>query len=259
MTESTGRPGPLTVGQVADAFGVTVRTLHHYDETGLLVPSDRSPAGYRLYTQADLDRLQTIVVYRRLGFTLADVARLLAGDGSTVEHLRRQRASVMSRLEELSGLVHAIDRALEAHMKGYRITPEEQRELFGAEFDEGYATEAEQRWGESAAWETSQRRARSYSREQWEAIKAEGDRVNARYVQLMQAGEPADGSAAMDVAEEARQHICRWFYDCPRPMHAGIAELYVTDPRFQATYEKVAPGLAAYVHQAVTANARREG
>jgi DNA-binding transcriptional MerR regulator len=87
----------LTVGQVAGQFGVTVRTLHHYDQIGLLVPSERTPAGYRLYTTADITRLQNVVVYRRLGFPLEEIALLLDEPAVDLgEHLRRQRAAVMS-------------------------------------------------------------------------------------------------------------------------------------------------------------------
>ncbi|MFK5647677.1 MerR family transcriptional regulator [Ornithinimicrobium sp. LYQ121] len=249
----------LTVGQVAEALGVTVRTLHHYDEIGLVVPSERSRAGYRLYTEADLRRLQHVVVYRRLGFPLEEIGELLDGAGSdtVVEHLRRQRETVTHRVAELSQLVAAIDAALEAEMNEDRISREEQRELFGDSFDDDHAAEAEERWGGSDAWAQSQQRARSYSKEQWRQLKEEGDAVNARYVDLMQAGAPATSVEAMDAAEEARQQICRWFYDCPRELHAGIAAMYVADPRFTKTYEDVAPGLAQYVHDAVVANAAR--
>lgn len=247
----------LTVGQVAEALGVTVRTLHHYDEIGLVVPSERSPAGYRLYTEEDLRRLQHVVVYRRLGFPLEEIGQLLAEGADVAAHLRRQRAAVTDRLEELAGLVQAIDKALEAQMNEYGISREEQRELFGDTFDDGYAQEAEERWGGSEAWAQSQQRARSYDKAQWQQIKDETDAINARYVDLMRSGAPAASTEAMDVAEEARQQICRWFYDCPREMHAAIAEMYVTDPRFTKTYEDVHEGLAQYVRDAVVANAAR--
>ena len=247
----------LTVGQVAEALGVTVRTLHHYDELGLVVPSERSRAGYRLYTEDDLRRLQHVVVYRRLGFPLEQIGELLDDGADVVEHLRRQRETVTDRVAELTELVTAIDRALEAEMNDYRISRDEQRELFGDSFDESYAQEAEQRWGGSDAWAQSQQRAKSYDKDQWQRIKDEGDAVNARYVELLRAGVPAVATEAMDVAEEARQQICRWFYDCPREMHAGIAAMYVADPRFTKTYEDVHEGLAQYVHDAVVANAAR--
>lgn len=247
---------PLTVGQVADALGVTVRTLHHYDEIGLVVPSQRSRAGYRLYARDDLRRLQQVVVYRRLGFPLDRIAELLAEETDVVAHLRRQRETVTKRVAELTRLVTAIDRALESEMNGYRITPEEQHELFGGSFDD-HAAEAEERWGSSEAWQQSQLRAKTYSKEQWQEIKEETDETNTRFVALMQAGVPATSTEAMDVAEDARRQIRRWFYDCSREMHAGIAELYVADPRYAQTYEEVAAGLARYVHDAVVANAAR--
>ncbi len=247
----------LTVGQVAETLGVTVRTLHHYDEIGLVVPSARSSAGYRLYTEEDRCRLQHVVVYRRLGFPLEEIGELLAEGADVVAHLRRQREAVTDRLAELSGLVSAIDKALEAEMNDYQITREEQRELFGDSFDESYAQEAQERWGQSQAWEESQRRARSYSKKQWTQIKEEGEQVNARFVELMQGGAPADSEEAMDAAEAARQQICRWFYDCPRELHANIAEMYVTDARFTRTYEDIHEGLARYVRDAAVANAAR--
>ncbi|RIK17087.1 MAG: MerR family transcriptional regulator [Acidobacteria bacterium] len=247
----------LTVGQVADELGVTVRTLHHYDEIGLVEPSERSHAGYRLYTGADLQRLQHVVVYRRLGFPLEEIGELLAAGADVAAHLRRQREAVTARLAELDGLVAAIDKALEAEMNDYRITREEQRELFGDNFDESYAQEAEERWGGTDAWKESQRRTKSYSKEQWEQIKEESEQVNARFVELMDAGVAADSEQAMDAAEAARQQICRWFYDCPRQMHANIAEMYVADPRFTKTYEDIHEGMAQYVRDAVVANAAR--
>src|SRR5450759_5921652 len=145
MTTENGRTlTALTVGQVAEQFGVTVRTLHHYDEIGLLVPSERTSAGYRLYSDKDIARLQHVVVYRRLGFALEEIALLLDDASADLgEHLRRQREAVMSRLDEMRELVTAIDRALEKEMSGIKLTREEQKELFGDNFSEEYAEEAE--------------------------------------------------------------------------------------------------------------------
>ncbi|MEJ2888805.1 MerR family transcriptional regulator [Actinomycetospora aeridis] len=260
MTETAAGTTTFTVGQVAERSGVTVRTLHHYDEIGLLRPSRRSAAGYRLYTEDDLMRLQHVVVYRRLGFALEEVALLLDDPSADVAaHLRRQRVEVMSRLDELAELVTAIDRALEAEVSGIQLTPDEQRELFGDGFKEEYQQEAQERWGDTEAWRQSQQRTSQYTKADWQAIKAEGDEINARFVAALQAGEPAEGEVAVDVAESHRQHITRWFYDCSPELHACISEMYVTDERFTKTYEDQATGLAQYVHSAVHANAARQG
>ena len=248
----------LTVGQVAERFGVTVRTLHHYDEIGLLSPAGRSPAGYRLYGEADLVRLQHLVVYRRLGFSLEDVAVLLDDpDADVGAHLRRQRDAVTSRLDELTDLVVAIDRALEAHMSGIALTHDELRELFGEQYAENfddYQREAQQRWGDTDAWKQSQERTARYTKEDWEQIKAEGDALNDAFVAAKRAGQPATSPRAMETAEAHRQHITSRFYDCPPEQHRCVASLYVTDERFTATFEELEPGLAQYVYDAICAN-----
>ncbi len=246
----------LTVGQVAERFGVTVRTLHHYDEIGLLTPSERSRAGYRLYSAGDLSRLHTIVVYRRLELPLEQIAELLAGDTPPAEHLRRQRAAVLTRVDELTALVAAIDHALEADMSDRPLTDAELSELFGDSFDDTYAAEAEQRWGDTDAWRQSQQRTARFTKADWAAVKAQSDEVNAAIAAALDAGHPATSDEAMAAAELHRESIER-FYDCSYPMHRGLADMYVADPRFTATYEQIRPGLAAYLRDAIHANADR--
>ena len=247
----------LTVGQVAQSFGVTVRTLHHYDNEGLVVPSARTHAGYRLYTDADLSRLAVVVTYRRLGLPLTQVRDLLDGEGSAAEHLRRQRDAVLTRRDELTELVAAIDAALEAEMNDRPATTEELKDLFGDGFSEERQAEAEQRWGESDAWKQSAARSKRYTPADWAAIKTEGDAVNSALVAALRSGVPADSDEVMDAAEAHRAHIARWFYDLDHTFHRGLADMYLADPRFTKTYEDQAPGLAQYVHDAIHANADR--
>jgi MerR family transcriptional regulator, thiopeptide resistance regulator len=246
-----------TVGQVADVFGVTVRTLHHYDELGLLVPSERSAAGYRLYTEGDLTRLQQIVVYRRLELPLDEIASLLAGDEDPGVHLRRQREAVMTRLDELTDIVVAIDRALERDMEERPATTAELKELFGDGFSDEHQQEAQERWGDTDAWRQSASRTKRYTTADWAQVKVEAEAVNSAFIAALQAGEPATSVAAMDAAEAHRLHIHERFYDISYDFHRGLADMYVADPRFTKTYEDIAPGLAAYVHDAIHANADR--
>ena len=255
---TTAKPRPqvtLTVGQVAERFGITVRTLHHYDEIGLLSPSERTPAGYRLYTAADLIRLQHVVVYRRLGFALEEIALLLENPESVEEHLRRQRAAVMSRLDEMRHLVTAIDRALEREMSNQPATPDEMKELFGEGFHDAQA-EAEERWGETDAWQQSQQRTKNYSKADWEEVRAESDRTHQAFTDAMDAGEPPTSEVAMDAAELHRASMQR-FYDCSYDMHRNLADMYISDPRFTATYDEIRPGMSHYVRDAIHANADR--
>ena len=248
----------LTVGQVARQFDVTVRTLHHYDSIGLLVPSERTPAGYRLYDGEDITRLQHVVVYRRLGFALEEIALLLDGPSAGLgEHLRRQREAVTSRLDEMRDLVTAIDRALEKEMSGIKLTKQEQKELFGDSFSDDYAQEAERRWGGTEAWKQSQRRTSKYTKEDWVQIKAEGQVSSNALVAAMEAGLPATSEEAMDAAEQARLQIDKWFYDITANFHRNLGDMYLADPRFTKTYEDMVPGMAQYVRDAIHANADR--
>jgi DNA-binding transcriptional MerR regulator len=123
----------LTVGRVAELSGVTVRTLHHYDEIGLVRPSARTAAGYRAYSAGDVERLRQVLDYRRLGFGLREVADLV-GDPSTdaVAHLRRLRGLLLEQRDRADAMVAAIDKELEVRAKGMRMTPQEQLGMFGA-------------------------------------------------------------------------------------------------------------------------------
>ncbi|CAM5671207.1 MerR family transcriptional regulator [Mycolicibacterium aubagnense] len=247
----------LTVGEVAERFGITVRTLHHYDQIGLLIPSRRAASGYRVYTPADVTRLSQIIVYRRLELSLDEIASLL-DDGDEVSHLVRQRERVMSRLDEMNKLVEAIDQALEKAMANKPMTDADMRELFGDSFDD-YQAEAEQKWGETAEWKESQRRATSYGKDEWVQIKTEGEAVEKAFADAFRAGLPADSDDAMNAAEKHRLHVHRWFYDCPPDFHRNLGDMYVSDPRYVATYDESfgLPGLAAYCRDAIHANAER--
>ncbi len=249
----------MTVGQVAERFGVTVRTLHHYDEIGLLRPSDRSPAGYRLYTAADLERMQQVIVYRRLGFSLEEVTALVDGDADGVTHLRRQRDAVMSRIDELHGLVDAIDHALEKQMNDQTMTDAEMRELFGDAFSDEYQAEAEQRWGDSPQWAQSARRTSTYTKADWEAIKSEQDAIFAELVRVFREGGAADSTAAADAAEAHRAHIDRWYYECSAQFHAEcLGELFAADSRYTDSMGASGlDGFGTWVRDAFRANLAR--
>jgi MerR family transcriptional regulator, thiopeptide resistance regulator len=258
-------PG-LPVGEVARLAGVTVRTLHHYDEIGLLRPSHRTPAGYRQYDQTDLLRLQRILAYRELGFGLDQVAGLVEGatvDGATVAgpdelaRLRQQRDLIVRRIERLQQVLAAVETTMEARTMGIELTPQEILEVFGDDDPTQYADEAAERWGDTDAYQESRRRTRSYSKADWQRIAAEQAGSRVRYAATMAAGHPPTSAEAMDAAEAHRLMISRWFYDCGPAMHRGLGDMYVCDARFTVHYDEAAPGLAQWVRDAIHANADR--
>jgi len=247
-----------SVGQVAGFAGVTVRTLHHYDEIGLLVPGERTHAGHRRYGDADLDRLQQILFYRELGFPLEEVAALLDDpDADPRVHLRRQHELLTARIERLQRMAAAVEHAMEARAMGINLTPEEKFEVFGDKDPEAHAEEAERRWGGTEQYAESQRRVARYTKDDWKRMQAEVASWGERYVALMAEGEEPSGERAMDMAEEHRQHISNWFYECSYDIHRGLGGMYVSDERFKEFYDSMRPGLAEHLRDAITANAAR--
>ena len=246
----------MNVGQVAAAAGVSVRTLHHWDAVGLLVPSGRTAAGYRMYSTGDLERLRQVLTYRELGFSLEDVRRLLDDpEVDALDHLRRQSELLADRIARLQSVAALVARAVEARSMGIELDPHELQEVFGDEDPTQHAEEVRERWGETDAYAQSHARTSSYGKQDWLEVKAEGEDLERRFAEALAAGLPADDASVTAIAEDHRRHITERFYDCSPDVHRSLAELYVGDERFSAHYERRAAGLAQYVHDAVQANA----
>lgn len=249
-----------TVGQVAKLAHVTVRTLHHYDEVGLLTPSGRSDAGYRLYSLEDLERLQVILFYKELGFELDEIRALLDDpDFDRREALREQRELIAEQALRLEALLGLIDKTIQRAEGAIVMTKEEMFDVFG-DFDPAeYEDEVKERWGDTDAYKESARRTARYRKEDWARFKDEGEKRMTHMVELFDAGVPADAPDAMNVAEGARLEIDTWFYPCSHKMHVGLGEMYIADARFTDFYDKHRPGLAVWFHDAILANAARAG
>lgn len=249
-----------TVGQVAKVAGISVRTLHHYDEIGLLEPSERSAAGYRLYTDDDLVTLQQVMFFRELGFGLDDIGRLMHDPAfDRREALRLQHRMLADKAAQLMKMMDAVDRTLDGLQKGSTMEKEEMFEVFGDFNPAEYEEEVQERWGHTDAYKESARRTKKYTKADWQRFKDESEQIGTDTAGLMDAGVPATDARAMDLAEQARQQIDTWFYPCSHEMHVNLAEMYIVDPRFMATYEKIHVGMAQYWHDAILANAKRAG
>ncbi|MFB8749101.1 MerR family transcriptional regulator [Streptomyces parvulus] len=251
-----------SVGQVSTFAGVTVRTLHHYDKAGLLSPSDRSQAGYRLYNEADLVRLQQILFYRELGFPLDEIAAIFKDPQvNPLERLQARQRELNEEIARLQRLAEVAERAIEVQKTGVSLTPEERFEVFGeVAFDLSYATEAELKWAHSEGQREAMARADAHTKEDWRRLMGEAHAWRAELLAAFDEGQPSDGEQAMDLAEEHRLHIARWFTSCPPDMHRRIADDFVADPRAFALVvppSQLRPGLASYTRKAVHANAAR--
>ncbi len=247
-----------TVGVVAELTGISIRTLHHYDEIGLLEPSRRSAAGYRLYSTDDLHRLQQILFYRELDFDLGTIAGILADPTTTADdHLRRQRGLLTDRITHHKAMVTTIGRELAAHSLGIALSATERLEVLGNTRLEDNADRAEQRWGDTAAWQQRRERSTAHTKDDWLALRAEQNDIHLRLLDQLRRGVPAEDPAVLDIAEEHRRHIQRWFHDCGHDAHRELARAYLANERIGRNYDDMAPGLSRYIHDAIIANSER--
>ncbi|MCR9160712.1 MAG: MerR family transcriptional regulator [Nannocystaceae bacterium] len=243
----------LTVADVAKLSGVTIRALHHYDEIGLLSPT-RGSGGYRRYSEADVLRLQQILIYRALGLPLQRIKAVMDDpDFDVVAALQEQRTQLEARAAETSRMLESLDRAL-TRLRGN--TALDLSALFDG-FDPAlYEEEAEQRWGSTAAYAESKRRTSQYTRETWARINAEADAIGERVAKAIEAGVSPTSEAGKALAEAKRLHVDRYYYPCGRRMFQEVASLYTDDPRFRQNLDRFGAGAAAFLRRAAAANAR---
>jgi DNA-binding transcriptional MerR regulator len=240
-----------TVAAVAGLTGLSVRTLHHYDQTDLLQPSERSAAGYRLYSPRDLQRLQRVLFYRELGFGLDTIAVIID------DH-------VLPTVTACGGSVSCLPPGSRAARQWRRsstrscpcaswaspLPPQERLEVFGSIPLEDLADEAEQGLGGTAEW-PQQQRTSGYTVQDWQQLLAESASIHQRLLDAMNSGVPAGDPAVMDLAEEHRQHTDRWYHDCGHEIHRQYAQAHL------ANDDDMPPGLAQYCHVAIIANCQR--
>ncbi len=244
----------IPIAEAAAELDVSVRTLRYYDAIGL-VAAQRDGSGYRRYGDGELHRARAVLQWRAMGFTLEEIRLLESGDTShRAAALRRRAQELRSELDRLGSALDSVNGMLEQLPETTQAGIQKEGE---ADMDNEYAEEAYERWGNTDAYKESARRTASYGETEWNSIRAETARIERAASDLLREGVSAEDEAAMDVAEDHRLSIDRWFYPCSYEMHTALATTYVSDPRFRQHYEDVAVGLADYLSAAITANALR--
>ena len=249
----------MTVGEVSTLLGVSVRALHHWDETGLVHPSRRSAAGYRLYCEADIMRIQQVLVYRQTGMNLADIKMVLdEPETDAMTHLRRQRELVQGQISHLQQMLSSIDMVMDIQQSGARISVAEMAEIWGTDWDPVYVEEARAQWGDTPEWAESYRRKARMSRADWEQAHEETVALETALAEAMRSGVEPGSPEANALARWHRKDFNRWF-EVSTSKQVIIARGYVADERYARYYDKRAPGLAAWLKDVIDAGARSEG
>ena len=202
----------MTVGEVSTLLGVSVRALHHWDESGLVHPSQRSAAGYRLYSEADIMRIQQVLVYRQTGMSLADIKAVLDEPGAdALTHLRRQRELVQGQISHLQHKLSSIDMVIDIQQLGARISVAEMAEIWGTDWDPVYVEEARAQWGDTPEWAESYRRKARMSRADWEQAHEETVALETALAEAMRNGVEPGSPEANALARWHRKDFNRWF------------------------------------------------
>lgn len=249
----------LTVGRVADALGLTVRTLHHWDGIALARPSLRTTGGYRLYTAQDVERLQRIVLYRELGLGLSAIRTLLDDPRAAAPaELRRHQERIRERIARLEQLDTGLSRMIAAHERGVLLTPEQQRAVFGPDWDPAWIEGARARWGTTAQWAQYAERSAERSPEEWQAIGGAMAVVEQALGDAFDDG-VAPGDPAADRLVDRHREAFSAFFPLSRSMQVCLARMYQADPAFAAHYDGIRHGLADWFRAIVDESARAHG
>ncbi len=239
----------MTVHKVSRISGVTIRTLRYYDRIGLLCPAARTEAGYRLYDDAALLKLQRILLLRELEIPLRDVARLLTlSEAAQREAIERQIALLELKKERTEKLI-ALARRLSKGEKTMDFS------AFDKSKEEAYAVEAKTRWGETAAYQAYEKKAASRT-------ETEGALLAERMMQIFAAfGALKDGDPASDAAQakvkELQDFISTHYYPCTNEILMGLGQMYVADARFTANIDDAGgEGTAAFAQKAIAAHCK---
>jgi DNA-binding transcriptional MerR regulator len=237
-----------TVKQLSNLAGISVRTLYYYDEIGLLKPSSVGSNGYRYYADEALYRLQQILFYRELDLPLDEIKKIMGSrDFEALSALESHRRALGSRLERVKRLIQTVDNTI-THMKGQKMMSKKQLfEAFSEEEQEKYAAEAEQIYDPQIV-KASQKKWKAYTKEDKQRIGEEGNAAYESIVAAIPFG-PASPQAQTGV-ELWRKHMDYFWTPNPEQL-LGLTELYNSDPRFKANFDKIDPRLAEFMREAV--------
>lgn len=238
----------MQINEFAKLTGVSVRTLHYYDEIGLLKPAFVDEQnGYRFYDENSLERMQEILFYRELDFELKSISEILSSpDYDKEKALAEQRKLLILKKERLERIIDALDGAEKGKitMKAFDNSDYETAR-------KQYETEAKERWGATDAYKEHAEKTANYTADKWQEVNDGLMSVLANFAECMQNGNTADSDDAQALVKELQNYITDNYYTCTNEILAGLGQMYVADERFKNNIDKHAVGTAEFVSKAI--------
>lgn len=243
-----------TVQKLAQIAGVSARTLRYYDEIGILKPARISSSGYRIYGQAEINLLQQILFYRELGVDLESIKNILTSPSfDSAKALKEHREKLLEKRKQLDLLIANVDKTIAHNEGGMIMSDKEKFEGFKQKLVEDneakYGQEIREKYGDNTV-NASNQKMLGMSQEQYDKVTKLGADILDTLYAAFKTGDPA-GELAQKAADLHRQWLCYFWDNYTKEAHAGVAQMYVDDPRFTAHYDEKQPGAAKFFRDAI--------
>ena len=239
----------IGIGELAARAGVSVRTLRHYDAIGLLEPAKVTQAGYRLYDELAVARLEQILYFRELGFALDEIKKIMSSPAyDAAQAMQKQRALLDMQRQRIDAMIERLDEAL-AGMGAPRMEVFDMSEYEKAK--KQYADEAKQRWGHTGAYRESEKRTAGYGKADWQNILGGMTQIFDQFAAVRDL--PSDDARVLELVEAWKQYITDHMYTCTDEILAGLGQMYTCDERFKANIDQSGEGTADCMSRAIEA------
>ena len=234
----------MQINEFAKLTGVSVRTLHYYDEIGLLKPAEVDMwTGYRFYDEYSLEKMQQIMFYRELDFSLKSIMKILSSpDYDKEKALNEQKKLLILKKERLEKLISAIDSA----KKGENIV-----NAFDNTDFENYKEEVKEKWGQTDAYNEYTEKTKGYSKEKFNSLTDRMNSLMQEFAGCMNSGFSVDSTDAQNLVKNLQSYITENFYTCTNEILYGLGLMYVADERFKNNIDKHSSGTAEFIRKAI--------
>lgn len=234
----------MQIKEFAIATGVSIRTIHYYDEIGLLTPAyvDKI-TGYRYYDENSIIRMQEILFYRELDFSLKSIKEILTSPNYDKNKVfNEQKELLILKKERLEKIIFAIDAAMEG---------ENVMSVFDNSEFEKYKNEVKEKWGQTEAYKEHSEKTKTYSKEKWNNLASGMDQIMTMFSVCMKNGSEANSTEAQELVRKLQNHISENYYHCTNEILASLGGMYIADERFKNNIDKHAIGTAEYISKAI--------
>lgn len=240
-----------SVHQLAELAGVSIRTLHYYDQIGLLEPAIIEENGYRQYDQEQLIKLQQILFFKELEFSLSQIKQMVnAFDFDRGEALKDQKKLLILKHRKIGELIKTIDKTINQMKGGDNMKTDDLYQGFSDPEIDQYKDEVKARWGKTEAYRQSQERTKNWTKADYDRIKKAAQELTQKIAELKNKGLSVEQSEVQVLIDQHYEGL-RTFYEPNYEMYQGLGQMYVDDPRFTAFYEKFTHGLALFMRDAI--------